>query len=118
PITDSVRIHQWLTWAMNPSLSGFRQPFMSVALGFMCVGTERSIFLTASDDNWDFPQSDSWMRYRVDQNTASTWQQGKGVIKGRFMIVWLDSSQSSGLLKQIISGRERIVMRVRAGLKG
>ena len=114
PLTDSVRVHQWLTWAMNSSLSGFRQP-MSVALGFMCQSNDGTFFLTASDTSWHFAESKSRIRYRVDQNQASDWQQGKVGVGGHLIIAVLDSAQSATLLAQMISGRERVVIRVREG---
>ena len=115
PLTDSVRVHQWLAWAMNSSLSKYRQP-MNVTLVFMCPNDrDQGFYLSGSDTSWHFRESGSSVRYRVDQNQASDWQGGKVRIAGRFVVAIFDSAHSATLLRQMISGRQRVVMRVREG---
>lgn len=118
PMFDSVTVHQWMTFAIDSMYGRFRHPFMSVVLTLACTPTPPTFVLTADDSTLALAESDVWVRYRVDQQPASRWQRAQGRVGGHLIIAALDSASSADLRDRLVAGREKVLVRVRAGLTG
>ena len=114
---DTVRVNQWITWAGNPTFTGFRQP-MTVLLGVACNPPRPRAMFSAKDTTWKFPMGDVWISYAVDTARASSWRRSQGVGADSLIAAVLDSAQSARLVRAMLAGSDKVTLRARVGTAG
>ncbi|MBI4503292.1 MAG: hypothetical protein HY700_19315 [Gemmatimonadetes bacterium] len=116
-LADTVTVNQWITWAGNSTLTGFRQP-MTVLLGIACSPPRPHAMISAKDSTWKLRMGDVWIRYAVDTAQLSAWRKANGVGADSLIVAAFDSTQSARLVKAMLSGSDQVTIRARVGTTG